>query len=161
MKVAAMVMWAGLASLAACQKPTPPAPAAHRATPPFNTTLSLHDLMEHVIDPATDIVWGASGIMVDMKGEHDLSPKTPQGWAVVRDAAALVAESGNLLLLPGRVRDGKTWTGQAGRISTLGLAAMKAADEKDKDALLRIGGHLHDACEECHRVYVLGEPARP
>jgi hypothetical protein len=148
----------GLTELAGCQKPAPPPPPP---PPPFNTTIGLHDLMEHVIDPATDIVWAASGVMVDMKGEHDLSPQTPQAWAKVHDAAMVVAESGNLLLLPGRIRDGKTWTGQAGKLSALGLAAIKAADDKDKGAMLRIGGDIHDACEECHRVYVLGEPPKP
>ena len=149
-----MVLSGCLLGLAACQKPTPPPPT-------FNTSLSLHDLMEHVIDPSTDIVWAASGVMVDMQGEHDLSPKTPEAWAGVHDAAAVVAESGNLLLLPGRLRPGVTWIRQAAKLSNLGLAAMKAADAKDKDAMLRIGGDIHDACEECHRVYVLGEAPKP
>ena len=38
---------------------------------------------------------------------------------------------------------------------------MKAADARDKDALLRVGGELDDACDGCHAVYVLGEPAKP
>jgi hypothetical protein len=146
-----------LAGLASCQKSTPPPPPP----PPFDTTVSLHDLMEHVIDPNTDVVWAASGVMVDMRGEHDLSPKTDAAWAKVRDAATVVAESGNLLLLPGRLRPGKTWTGQAGKLSLLGLAAVKAAEDRDKGAMLRIGGDIHDACEECHRVYVLGEAPKP
>jgi len=143
--------------LAACQRPEPAPPPP----PPFNTTIPLHDLMIHLIDPQTDIVWAASGVVVDMQGEHDLSPKTDAAWAKVHDAAAIVAESGNLLLLPDRIRPGKTWIRQAQTLSTLGLAAMKAADEKDKGAMLRIGGDIHDACEECHRVYVLGEPPKP
>lgn len=152
-----MMVSACLAGFTACQKPAPAQPAA----PTFNTTISLHDLMEHVIDPSTDIVWAASGIMVDSHGEHDLSPRTDEAWARVRDAAGVVAESGNLLLLPGRLRAGKTWTGQAARLSALGLEAIKAADDHDKVAMLRIGGDIHDACEECHRVYVLGEAPKP
>jgi hypothetical protein len=157
MSVRGMILAVGLMGLAACSRPTPSAP------PPtaFNTTIGLHDLMEHVIDPSTDVVWAASGTMVDFKGEHDLSPKTDTEWAKVHDAAMIVAEGGNLLQLPGRIRPGKTWTGQAGKLSALGLEAMKAADAKDKVAMLRIGGDIHDACEECHRVYVLGEPPKP
>jgi hypothetical protein len=145
-----------LASLAACERPAPAPPP-----PPFNTTIPLHDLMVHVIDPNTDVVWAGSGVVVDMQGEHDLSPKTDADWAKAHDAAAVVAESGNLLLLPGRMRSGKTWTGQAQKLSALGLAAMKATDDRDKAAMLRIGGDIHDACEECHRVYVLGEAPKP
>jgi hypothetical protein len=146
-----------LSHLAACQRPTPSPPPP----PPYNTDIPLHDLMTRVIDPTTDIVWAASGVMVDMHGEHDLSPRTDAAWAKVHDAAMVVTESGNLLLLPGRIRPGKTWTAQAQKLSALGLAAMKAADDKDKEAMLRIGGDIHDACEECHRVYVLGEAPKP
>jgi len=152
-----MAAAACLASLAACQRPAPAPPPP----PPFNTSVPLHDLMTHVIDPQTDVVWAASGVVVDLQGEHDLSPKTDAAWAKVHDAAMVVAESGNLLLLPGRLRPGKTWTGQAQKLSALALAAMKASDEKDKGAMLRIGGDIHDACEECHRVYVLGEAPKP
>ena len=151
----ALAVW--LASLAACQKPAPAPPPP----PPFNTSIPLHDLMVQVIDPNTDVVWAASGVMVDFHGEHDLSPTTDAGWAKVHDAAAVVAESGNLLLLPGRLRPGKTWTRQVQKLSALGLAAMAAADARDKAAMLRIGGDIHDACEECHRVYVLGEAPKP
>ena len=152
-----MAAVACFASLAACQRPAPAPPAP----PSFNTTIPLRDLMSHVIDPNTDVVWAASGVVVDLQGEHDLSPRTDAAWAKVRDAAAVVAESGNLLLLPGRLRPGKTWTDQARQLSTLGLAAMKAVDDRDKGAMLRIGGDIHDACEECHRVYALGEAPKP
>jgi hypothetical protein len=148
---------AWLAALAGCQRPAPTPPPP----PPFNMAISLHELMTEVIDPNTDVVWAASGVMVDLHGEHDLSPKTDAAWTKVRDAAAVVVEGGNMLLLPDRIRPGKTWVRQAQALSTLGLAAMKAADEKDKDAMLRIGGDIHDVCEECHRVYVLGEPPKP
>ena len=155
-----LIVAVGVILLAGCQRAAPPAPPAPPAAT-YNTAIPLHDLMEHVIDPATDVVWGASGTMVDFKGEHDLAPKTDAEWAKVHDAAMVVAEGGNLLQLPGRIRPGKTWAGQAARISALGLEAMKAADARDKVAMLRIGGDIHDACEECHRVYVLGEPPKP
>ena len=156
MRSEAIGLLAALACVTACQRPDPSPPTAL-----FNTTLGLHDLMEHVIDPAADNVWAASGVVVDLQGEHDLSPKTPEAWGRARDAAAQLAESGNLLLLPGRLRPGRTWARQAQTLSLLGLASMKAADSRDKAAMLRLGGDIHDACEECHRVYVLGEAPKP
>ena len=142
---------------AACSKPAPPAAPA----PAFDTTIPVHDLMEDVVEPNADAVWRASGSIVDAKGVHDLSPTTDAGWASVRSSAAVVAETGNLLLIPGRARPGKAWTAGAQRLTALGLMAMKAADARDKDALLRVGGELDDACDSCHAVYVLGEPAKP
>ena len=144
-----------LGCLAGCSGSTPPEPA-----PPYNIGITMQDLMEHVIEPTADVVWGAAGTMVDFAGEHDLGPRNDDEWEKVRDGAMLLVESGNLLLLPGRLQPGKTWTGQAQKLSMLGSDAMRAADARDKAALLRIGGDIHDACEECHRVYVLGEPPR-
>jgi hypothetical protein len=145
-----------LALLGACSKPAqPPAP------PPYDTSLSVHDLMVDVVEPNADAVWKASGAIVDFKGVHDLAPTTEAGWAAVHDNAAVVAEAGNLLLLPGRARSGNTWSRQAHVLSELGLEAMKATNAKDEAAMLRIGGELDGACDGCHEVYVLGEAAKP
>jgi hypothetical protein len=159
----AFIGWAGAALvLAACAPPKPaPPPAPAVAVPIFDTSIPLKDFMQRVLDPQTDIVWSAGGVVVDFKGEHDLSPKTDEEWAKIRDAATAMAEGGNVLQLPGYAREGATWGRQSQAITRLGLEAMKAADAKDKDAMLRIGGDIHDACEECHRVYVLGEKPKP
>jgi hypothetical protein len=151
-----IVMAAALGCLAGCTRSMSPEPSQ-----PYNTGINLRDLMEHVMDPTAAAVWGASGTMVDFEGEHDLSPKTDDEWTKVHDSAMLLVESGNLLLLPGRLQPGRTWTGQAQKLSMLGIEAMRATDARDKAALLRLGGDIHDACEECHRVYVLGEPPKP
>jgi hypothetical protein len=146
--------------LAACAKPAP-APAAAGPAPSYDVSIPLKDFMLRVLDPATDVVWGASGVMVDFKGEHDLSPKTDEEWSKLHDAAMVVAESGNLLQLPGRARDGVTWNREAHRVTTFGLEWIKAIDARDKEGVTRIGGDIHAACEECHRVYVLGEAPKP
>jgi hypothetical protein len=142
------------ALLASCSKPAPPAPA-------YDTTIPVHDLMEDVVEPNADAVWHASGAIVDFQGVHDLSPTTDAGWQDVRNHASVVAEAGNLLLIPGRARPGKAWATQAHAMTQLGLQAVKAADAKDKDAMLRIGGELDGVCDGCHEVYVLGEPEKP
>ena len=35
---------------------------------PFKTDLTTKDLMKHALDPAADIVWAASGYVVDEHG---------------------------------------------------------------------------------------------
>lgn len=146
-----------VAALGACSKPAQRAIAPS----PYDTTIPVHDLMVDVVEPNADAVWKASGAIVDLKGVHDLAPTTDAGWAAVHDNAAVVAEAGNLLLLPGRTRPGRTWTRQAHALTELGLAAMKATSAKDEAAMLRIGGELDGACDGCHEVYVLGEPEKP
>jgi hypothetical protein len=36
--------------------------------------------MEHVLSPAAAIIWKVNGVVIDAKGEHDLSPKTDDDW---------------------------------------------------------------------------------
>lgn len=124
---------------------------------PFKTDLSTKDLMKHAIDPAADIVWAASGYVVDENGTTDLSPKTSEGWAVVENNATIVAELSNALMLPGRSPDEPQWIQFALQLHSAAMAAKRAAGAHDKDALLRTGGDIHAACTACHKRYVLGE----
>ena len=42
------------------------------------------------------------------------APETDEEWTAIRDSAAIIAESGNLLLMPGRARDQGDLIGEAG-----------------------------------------------
>src|SRR5580704_13082894 len=63
---------------------------------------SIKDLMQSIIDPSADVLWGAAGTVVDKEGFHDLIPKTQEQWLDVRRAAVRIIEGGNLLMMPGR-----------------------------------------------------------
>jgi hypothetical protein len=150
-----MLRWVILAAsaiaLLGCEKKSEPPPA------PYKTELTTKDLMKHAIDPAADIVWAASGYVVDKNGTTDLSPKTTEGWAIVENNATIVAELSNSLMLPGRSPEEPQWNGFALQLHDAAMAAKKAAATRDKDALLRTGGDIYAACTACHKRYVLGE----
>ena len=137
--------------------------AEHRATVPApkapvpDTELSLKDVMNRAIDPASDVVWAASGTVVDEHGTTDLSPKTKQGWKMVANNAAILSELANALMLPGRAPAEPQWNLYANKLHDAAIAAMRAAEAQDKAGLLRTGGDIYDACTECHKRYVLGE----
>jgi hypothetical protein len=145
-----LVLALGAVVLAGCQK-------AAETPPPYKVELSTKDLMKHAIDPAADIVWAASGYVVDEKGTTDLSPTTAQGWATVTNNAATVAELSNTLMLPGRSPGEPEWNTFAIRLHDTAMAAMRAADSRDKAGLLRTGSDIFLACTACHKRYVLGE----
>ena len=63
---------------------------------------TIKDLMESIIDPSADVLWGAAGTVVDKEGIKELSPKTPEEWLNVRRAAVRLIEGSNLLMMPGR-----------------------------------------------------------
>lgn len=115
--------------------------------------LSMHDLMNSVLDPATDVIWGAAGTIITEEGETELAPTTPEGWQQVYAAAAVVTESGNLLLVPGRAVDDAAWRDFSQALSATGQEAMAAAKAEDDDALFDIGGRLYTICVACHVAY--------
>src|SRR5262249_18488485 len=97
------------------------------------------------------------GFVVDEKGTIDLSPKTKDGWKSVGNSAATLAELSNALMIPPRAPNAPEWNANALKVYTLAAAAMKAADRQDKESPMRIGAELDDACDGCHRRFVLGE----
>lgn len=115
--------------------------------------ISMHDLMNSVLDPATDVIWGASGTIITQQGSTELAPTTPEGWQAVYAAGALVAESGNLLLVPGRAMDDGAWLDYSQALGAIGKEAMAAALAEDADAIFEIGGRLYNVCVACHLAY--------
>lgn len=118
--------------------------------------LDMQELMAHVVDPAAFAFWRGSGYDITEEGERDLSPTTDEGWKVVEDGAATVAEAGNLLMLPGRAREPEgEWNRYAKAMQTAALAAKAAAERKDKEAVFETGAALYQTCVACHEKYVI------
>jgi len=129
------------------------------AATPFEPVLELHDLMASVLDPATDVIWGAAGAVITEAGEQDLAPVDDAGWQAVYDAAAIVTETGNLLMLPGRAEDQQDWMEYSAALIASGKEAMAAAKAKDADAVFDVGGKLYLVCVACHQSYDMDEDA--
>jgi hypothetical protein len=137
-----------------CDQAPPPAPAA----PPYNTTLTMKQLMEWVIDAAADEVWESVAIIITEKGENHKAPKTDEEWARVRAGAATLVEAGNLLMMQGRARDDK-WLAAAKRMSDAAMIALQATEKKDVEALFDSGATIYNACSACHSAYRVGDDA--
>jgi hypothetical protein len=120
------------------------------------TGLDMQELMVHVVDPAAFAFWRGSGYDITEAGERDLSPTTDEGWKVVEDGAATVAEAGNLLILPGRAREpAAEWTKYAKVMQERALEAKAAAERKDKEAVFQTGAALYRTCVACHEKFVI------
>ena len=149
-----------LAVLVSCERET----VTTVATQPVG---DLHETMTWVIDPAADVVWGSAGFVLTEDGEQDLAPATEEAWAKVRHSAAVVAESGNLLLMPHLLPSGgespalEAWIEFSHAMTRFGQEAMAAVDAKDADALFAVGGQLYNVCRACHQVYARPEDSRP
>ena len=71
----------------------------------FEPIVDSRQMMNWILDPNADVIWGSAGTITTFEGVEDLTPTTQEGWDAVRNAAATLAEAGNLLKIPG-VRTG-------------------------------------------------------
>jgi hypothetical protein len=122
------------------------------AMPPFKPHVDMKTFMEHVVQPAATVIWSVNGVVIDAKGEHDLSPKTDDDWEKIVTAAATLAEATNALMIPQRALDAE-WNRYAGRLATAAGKAYRAAEEHDLKSVSEVSDQLDGICSACHRHY--------
>ena len=127
--------------------------AGCQPAPPFEEVVDLRELMLHVIEPSAEVYWDSVGTIMDLEGTHEIAPSNLNEWLAVENAAATVAEAGNLLLLPARRKDDPRWNDLASAMINAGRAALEAADSRDPDAVFNAGGNLYFTCADCHAVF--------
>jgi hypothetical protein len=132
--------------LSACTREPPPKPL------PFQAVTDIHQTMELILDPAADVLWGSAGTIISAEGRQELAPTTDEGWLEVERAAAILAETGNLLMIPGRAA-GDDWVEYSRGLITAGTVALQAARDRDADALFDAGGQVYQVCLACHNQY--------
>lgn len=142
--------------VSACAEPPP----AATPPPPYKPVGDTKQLMALVLEPAADVIWDSAGTIMTMEGEEDLSPTTDEGWLAVQHSAAVVAETGNLLMMPGRAQDAEDWVEISQGLIAVGEKARAAAEAQDKEALFDAGGEIYQVCLSCHQIYWT-EPVEP
>ena len=93
---------------------------------PFEGVADTRQLMLTVIEPAAEVYWDAVGTIIDANGVDEFAPGSPEEWEAVRNAAMVIAESGNLLMLPGRIQGGEQWLEYSRAMITQGRRAFDA-----------------------------------
>ena len=116
---------------------------AASSRPPMRNIGTMSDLMVKIIYPASDALFYI----------ESRTPKTDAEWTVVEGQALMVAESANLLMLPGRARDQKQWMVDAKLMLDAGAEAYAAAKKKDAAAIAALSDRLVESCTQCHKNY--------
>lgn len=104
---------------------------------------TMSELMVKVIYPASDAIFYIS----------TRTPTTDSEWNDLQGKALIVAESGNILMLPGHARDRDRWMTDAKLLRDAGAAAFEAAKKKDVAALEALNEQLYESCTTCHQHY--------
>lgn len=133
------VLW-----VAGCGGPPPP---------PFKPVADVKQIMAAIIDPEADVVWASVGTIIDEKGITEIEPRTQEEWDAVRNAAWTITESGNLLMIGARPRDSDEWMRMSQALIEVGHQVVRAAENKDKEAIFQLGGDLYNVCTNCHEKY--------
>ena len=140
----------------------------------YRPTTTIKDLMDSIVDPAADTIWGSVAII---DGKEKKAPHTNEEWVTVRRSALQLVEAANLLQIPGRHvakpgerneqgielqpeqieilinQDRQTWISLAHGLQDAATLAINAADAKDTAKVLETGSQIDDACEHCHQKY--------
>ena len=130
-----------------------PAPSNAPALPPFDTTVSVADLMENVMDPPADVIWGSVGTIMTKEGTFEKVPATDDEWNQVKASAITLVETGNLLMIPARSGGDAEWVKLAQAMIEQSKRVIKAAEAHDKDATFNVGADLYDSCVNCHKRF--------
>ena len=104
---------------------------------------TMSELMVNIIYPTSDAIFYIAS----------RTPTDDRSWTALQTSALTLAESANLLMMPGRARDGARWMADARLLLDAGTAAFGAAKRRDVAALEALNEPLLNACVTCHRDY--------
>jgi hypothetical protein len=131
---------------------------------------NLNQLMRGAFYPPANVVFFAQAENpADIKSVPDHDPNmstdpltsTFGGWQAVENAALALAESANLLSVPGRacsngvpvpIKD-PTWVAFVKDVRDAGMKAYAAAQAKDQDKVIEAADPLTASCTGCHRRF--------
>lgn len=138
--------------------------------PPQQVHADLNQVMRGVLYPAANVLFFAQA---DNPGEvkfipgHDPNMSTDPltssfgGWQAIENAALALAESANLLSIPGRsctngapvpTKD-PAWAMFLQQLRDVSMQAYKAAQAKDQEKMISIAETLSASCAGCHRKW--------
>jgi hypothetical protein len=137
-----------LISISSCSSPAP-APAL----PPFDTTLSVKEVMANIMDPNADTIWESVGTIMTKEGTFEKAPASDDEWNQVKASAMTLVETGNLLMIPVRSGGDAEWVKLTQAMIEQSKRVIKAASDHDKDATFNVGADLYDSCVNCHKRF--------
>jgi hypothetical protein len=153
LSIALAALLASPSLLAQTKQPATPAAPAHpvvSATPARNVG-SMSDLMVKIIYPTSDALFYV----------ESRTPKDEAEWNAFEGQMLMLAESANLLMMPGRARDQKQWMADARLMLDAGALAVKAAKTKNVESISALSDQLLESCTTCHKHYRPGYGQKP
>ncbi len=159
----------------ATAKSAPTRPDAKPDANGYIPQFSIEEIMEAIVMPAAQGVWDAVAVDVTEHGTIEKKPQTDEDWEKLREVAIALAESTNLVIVPGRhaARPGAhsenpeselepeqidallksqraAFVAHAEVLHAAAMEAVHAIDAHNIDGISEAGGTIDAACESCH-----------
>jgi hypothetical protein len=153
---AVLVAIAGTALVVGCGTPAPveqqpAAPQPATAAPTVISPVSINASMVSIVDHAGHQLWN-----VEREGNK---PKTQADWENLAEHATQLAAAGALVRVAGPGVQDMTWVATPSwqkwsrAMSDAALAALKATEGENFEALVAANGQLVESCEGCHKEF--------
>ena len=104
---------------------------------------TMSQLMVKILYPASDAIFYIT----------TRTPASESEWEDLQGKALMLAETANVLMLPGHARDQDRWMADAKLMRDAGEAAFNAAMKKDVATLEGLNEQLYQSCVTCHQHY--------
>ena len=129
---------------------------------------NLAQVMRGILFPNSNILFdaqsndpGAPPKKAEGSGASATFANIYAGWQAVENAAIALAESGTLIMMPGRMcENGRPapvanadWVKFSQGLVDAGRAALKAAQTKDQEKVVEVTDQVAESCALCHEVY--------
>jgi hypothetical protein len=136
---------------------------------------NLLQVMRAILFPNSNVIFSAQtqdpgSVKKDADGTSSVNPLAGMygGWQAIENSGLAIAESANLLTIPGRVcSNGKPapvqnadWQQFVRGLRDAGMAAYKAGQSKNMDMVVEAADTMTTACMNCHDVYREKTPAQ-
>jgi hypothetical protein len=126
---------------------------AREETPQAAPVASVKQIMAAITEPAALAIYNSVGTIVSASGIKETAPQNDEEWVALGATAAALAESGNLMLTPGRAVDSGDWVKMTQDFINASTEAVKAAEAKSTEGILSAGSNINETCDTCHERY--------
>ena len=135
----------------------------------------LLQVMRGILFPNSNVIFAAqtqdpTGVTKDADPTSSVNPLAGiyGGWQAIENSGLAIAESANLLTIPGRVCSNRKpvpvqnadWEQFVRGLRDAGMAAYKAGQSKNMDTVVEAADTVATACMNCHEVYREKTPAQ-
>ena len=136
---------------------------------------NLLQVMRGILFPNSNVIFSAQtqdpgAVKKDADGTSSVNPLAGMygGWQAIENSGLAIAESANLLTIPGRACSNRKpapvqnadWQQFVRGLRDAGMAAYKAGQSKNMDMVIEAADTMTTACMNCHDVYREKTPAQ-